>query len=342
MLSCISGPALDENAEMAISDTTTPTTTGVTSDESSQNTTPKQGSGSPKQPLSPKILAPLVIPSTSAAQPQRLIRESSATRLRSGSTPPDVPPKSARMKEGSPHPRPSPFTPMSASTTSLSTSTAPTSVSGTPNSAPEGRSSPKPWSAGPSPNPNTMCHNRGQSETTQRQGHAMCHRRGESEASIMDRGRPKKRSDGSPIKRTGSKRAVATSEEQKAFETLPQGHRAVDAPSLLQATEIEVLRKQAIGQASRFEVLGSKDVDALSRVTHPPLLTSVHRTNGHRNSAVSTNAANTSARLTAPFARAAATSTTESAPIYALPASLVSPTNLYSSKKKPSPNSMPR
>ena len=84
----------------------------------------------------------------------------------------------------------------------------------------------------------------------------------------MDRGRPKKRADGSPIKRSTSKRA-ASSEEVKAFETLPQGYRAVDAPSLLPATEIEFLRKQAIGQASRFEVLGSKDVEALSRVRHP-------------------------------------------------------------------------
>lgn len=264
MLSCISGPALDENAEIAISDTTTPTT-GLASEESSQNTTPRQGS--PKQPLSPKILAPLVIPSTSAL-PQRLIRQNSLSRLRSGSTPPDVPPKSARMKEGSPYSKSSPFTPMSASTTSL-TSTASTSVSNTPNSAPEGRSSPKPWSAGPSPNPNAMGHNRGQSETTQRQGHTMGHRRGESEASIMDRGRPKKRADGSPIKgvvRTASKRTAASAEEQKAFETLPPGHRPSDAPGLLPASEIEGLRKQAIGQASRFEVLSSKDVENLSRV----------------------------------------------------------------------------
>jgi hypothetical protein len=93
----------------------------------------------------------------------------------------------------------------------------------------------------------------------------MGHRRGESEASIMDRGRPKKRADGSPVKQTPSKRA-ASSEEVKAFETLPQGYRAVDAPTLLPASEIGVLQKQAIGQASRFEVLGSKDVEALSRV----------------------------------------------------------------------------
>ena len=272
MLSCISGPVLDENAEIDASDAIS-STTGLASEESSQNTTPRQGS--PKQPLSPKTLAPLVIPSTSAPLPQRSVWQNSTTKLRSGSTPPDVPPKSARMMEGLPYSKSSPFTPMSASTTSL-VSTAPTSVSGTPNSAPEGRSSPKPWSAGPSPNPNAIGHSRGQSETTSRQGPMMGHRRGESEASIMDRGRPKKRADGSPSKgsgvaRTTSKRAAASLEDQKAFETLPQGHRPSDIPALLPATEVESLRKQAIGQASRFEVLSSKDVENLSRVTSPYL-----------------------------------------------------------------------
>lgn len=81
----------------------------------------------------------------------------------------------------------------------------------------------------------------------------------------MDRGRPQKRFDGSPVKRTPSQRA-AYAEEIKAFETLPQGHRPADAPLVLAATDIEILRKQAIGQASRFEVLGPKDVENLSRV----------------------------------------------------------------------------
>lgn len=80
----------------------------------------------------------------------------------------------------------------------------------------------------------------------------------------MDRGRPKKRPDGSPIKRRPSTRGNSA-EEQKAFETLPQGTRATDASKLLPASDIEVLRKQAIGQASRFEVLNPKDVDNLSR-----------------------------------------------------------------------------
>jgi hypothetical protein len=110
-----------------------------------------------------------------------------------------------------------------------------------------------------------MGHSRGQSESTQRQAYASNHRRGESETSIMDRGRPKKRADGSPIKRTMSKRSA--SQEQKAFESLPRGIRATDASSVLPSSEVETLRKQAMGQASRFEVLNSKDVESLSRVS---------------------------------------------------------------------------
>jgi hypothetical protein len=84
----------------------------------------------------------------------------------------------------------------------------------------------------------------------------------------MDRGRPKKRSDGSPIKHSVAKPSPSNSstiEEQKAFEHLPSGHPPTSASSILPASEVEALRKQAIGQASRFQVLNARDVDALSR-----------------------------------------------------------------------------
>ncbi|KUJ15954.1 uncharacterized protein LY89DRAFT_685840 [Mollisia scopiformis] len=186
----------------------------------------------------------------------------------------------------------------SSSTSLLSASTAPTSTSTTPNSAlpmpsfpAEGRSSPKPSTSAPTSSP--MGHLRGQSDAPRTLTHQRSfplhnpgHRRHESEssASIMDRGRPKKRSqtpiDGSPIKRSLSKRSPTSSpiitnttervekeksEEQKAFEHLPSGIRATDATTHLPAPEILTLRKQAIGQASRFEVLAAKDVEALSR-----------------------------------------------------------------------------
>lgn len=160
-----------------------------------------------------------------------------------------------------------------------------------PISAPDGRASPKPWSAGPAPSAPlpqpTQSRSRGQSEATlppmQKSASTLGHRRTESEASIMDRGRPKKRSptptptlDGqsfTPLSASASaspmklkrKPSVRTIDEQKAFETLPTGVLATATPSALPSSEIEALRRQAIGQACRFEVLSSKDVDALSR-----------------------------------------------------------------------------
>jgi hypothetical protein len=93
----------------------------------------------------------------------------------------------------------------------------------------------------------------------------MGHRREQSETSIMDRGRPKKRTEGSSVtlKRTPDKRTLA---EQKAFETLPEGIKAIDAQQKWNVEEVEALKKQAIRQAGKFEVLGMKDVESLSRV----------------------------------------------------------------------------
>lgn len=336
MLSCISGPAPDENAELAIEpengDNTqaeadmlledvcqplpSPTAYLVRSHNSSR-------SNSPKAIHSPKSLTPLVIPASTSQQPQRLNQQSSAFRLRPGNvdegcdTPPDVPPKSAWAKEGSPHPRSSPYTPMSAAST-LSASTAPTSVSNTPNSAlphpqypVEGRSSPRQWSRRPS-SPCIMVsqapnHTRGQSQdpmvvdTLQKLAQLGAssavrgHRRGESDggASIINRGRPKNRSpsEGSPIKaaKSGHSPSIPSasqvtllptqykketsvaptpkekSDEQKAFEHLPSGHSLATAPSHLPSSELHTLRKQAVDQATRFQVLCARDVEALSR-----------------------------------------------------------------------------
>jgi hypothetical protein len=269
MVSCISEPILDEILELDLLDG---------SNEPS-NTTRTASASPSRRPLSPKSLTPLVIPMGSNAQPQYI---SQRFRQRSESTPPDVPPKSARMKEHSPFGRFSPFTPGSASTTSLSISTIASSIGATPTWTPDSQRSPKQW-ASPTPSSSVaspqVSHTRGQSESSHpghhKQGDKISgHRRGESDTSIMDRGRPKKRPDGSPIKQptgTTTTRSRTTSrtsptEEQKAFATLPQGIRASNAASVMPMSEIEALRKQAFGQASRFDVLSSKDVDNLSRV----------------------------------------------------------------------------
>lgn len=96
----------------------------------------------------------------------------------------------------------------------------------------------------------------------------MGHRRGVSEsASIMERGRPRKRSDdtpiGAPAKPLESRRTKSL--EQKHFEELPTGFKPSEAPAALSQTELTVLQKQAFGQVSRFEVLRLDQVDALSK-----------------------------------------------------------------------------
>lgn len=78
----------------------------------------------------------------------------------------------------------------------------------------------------------------------------------------MDRGRPRKRSDG--IKRSASK--TSKSAERRAFETLPKGWKVTDAAQMLEQTERAALHKQAMQQAARFEVMRKEDVDSLSRV----------------------------------------------------------------------------
>ena len=86
----------------------------------------------------------------------------------------------------------------------------------------------------------------------------------------MERGRPRRRNDtsigaGTP-KRSASKRSKSA--ERRAFEQLPRGCKVGDVANMLNQTEMAAIQRQAIGQASRFEVLRKEDVDALSRVSN--------------------------------------------------------------------------
>lgn len=85
----------------------------------------------------------------------------------------------------------------------------------------------------------------------------------------MDRGRQRKRTE--PRQDHGSqlKNCEASSEkssERKAFEQLPSGLRPKDVNAGIDSEEIAALHKQALGQAERFEVLKTRDVEALSKV----------------------------------------------------------------------------
>ncbi|KAK7722322.1 hypothetical protein SLS64_000859 [Diaporthe eres] len=90
---------------------------------------------------------------------------------------------------------------------------------------------------------------------------AMDSQSGSVTASIMDRGRPRKRNDG--LKRSASK--TSKSAERRAFETLPKGWKVTDAAQMLEQAERVALHKQAMQQAARFEVMRKEDVDSLSR-----------------------------------------------------------------------------
>ncbi|PKS07713.1 hypothetical protein jhhlp_006321 [Lomentospora prolificans] len=221
-----------------------------------------------KQPLSPKQLTPLVIPTQQGSLP-RLAKQISLTRLRSGSTPVETQLRSARTDD-SPRTR-TPFTPLSSSSTQMTTSTLPTPISAC---ITESRASPKPWEAPRATTPTqAMIERIGTPKTDEpRSANAVLygHRRGVSESgSIMDRGRPKKRNDvrnnnGPLLKRADSKKR-SQSAERRAFEQLPKGWKASEAPNALTPNEVSELYRQAVGQAARFEVLRKEDVEALSR-----------------------------------------------------------------------------
>jgi hypothetical protein len=162
------------------------------------------------------------------------------------------------------------------------------------------------------------------------------HRRGASESgSIMERGRPRKRTDRnnsvSTLRRVESKRSK--SEERKAFEQLPKGLKVSEAVAAMNPTDMAALQQQAFGQASRFEVLSKDDVDALSRVRFPPANTWA-MLKMSRSFAILTTAQNTSAGRTHLSGPVDATCTPVSASISALlglPGSAMTP---CSSKRK--------
>lgn len=330
MLSGVSGPAFDESAELTAENMAS--VQGQASN--SRSATPKPlEMPVQRQPLSPKSLAPLIIPHSSAPLP-RLAEQDSKGDETPG---PVVPPKSARMLEFSPSvkssaskPSPAPATAPSAVATSIFSAKAQAKQ---PNSAPSDRSSPQPWSA----TLNFSPYSQGRSQTPDN-GNVFSHRRGASEGtySVMDRGRPKRRLDASPSSRMHSASvSESTSEDRKAFEALPQSSTPAVASASMSAEEIADLRKQAIGQATRFGVLSPKDVDKLSRVRppnppYPPipilyLLADCLK----RSCAVSMRGANTFARPSATLPRAAKIFKRGSACISARHASHNSHTNHY-------------
>ncbi|KAM0333282.1 hypothetical protein ACHAQA_001943 [Verticillium albo-atrum] len=189
----------------------------------------------------------------------------------SRNTPVDSIQRSARTDD-SPLSR-TPYTPLTASTsltTPMSSTTTHSAIAfPTPVSAPlaDVRASPKPQEAAvASSGPNTT--NNTPKKETEPRSVPMGHRRGQSETgSIMERGRPRKRTDrkdGSVSAQRGDSTRTR-SIDQKMFEELPVGCKASEATNQMSQGELVALQKQAFGQASRFEVLKKEDVESLSR-----------------------------------------------------------------------------
>lgn len=265
MISGVSGPVFNESNETVALNAGN--TQGQTSDCTSATTKALEPPVQ-KLPLSPKSLAPLIIPSSSAPLPRLAEQESKGDE-----TPgPDVPPKSARMLEFSSPIRTlnskAPAVPTPISSVVATSTFASKQHAKQPLSAPSGRSSPQPWSA----ISNSAPYSQARSQTPDNK-YVFSHRRGASEGAnaIMDRGRPKKRTEMSPTQRMYSASVTeSVSEERKAFEALPKSYIPTAASASMPADEINALRKQAIGQAARFGVLSAKDVDMLSKVIYLP------------------------------------------------------------------------
>ncbi|RSL42521.1 hypothetical protein CEP53_012142 [Fusarium sp. AF-6] len=211
-------------------------------------------------PISPKHLAPLVIPKSDAQLP--ILRRQQSLNC--------FPSRSDSLRTGrnnvSPRSR-TPFTPassmpdLSTPRSAVSTNAASTGALPTPVSAPITESRP----TSPKPAEGRFTPTLTAEPTSVFRGH----RRGGSESSSMtDRGRPRKRPDlrtnnGPIIQRTESKRSKSS--EKKAFEKLPTGVKQADATQQLEQSELALLQKQAFAQVGRFEVLKSTDVEALSK-----------------------------------------------------------------------------
>lgn len=215
-----------------------------------------------------------------------LKRQLSLSRLRSGSNSnesarsgrPEDSPKTKAM--GTPlSATQSVTTPGSASTvySSMTASTLPTPVSAIPE---EPRGSPRPFKMDgltptietptESSTPTFALDSRSGSSTGS-------HRRNVSDSgsitgSIMDRGRPKKRTEATK----GPEVKKSRSSERRAFETLPKGWKVPDAVKMLSSSETAALNKQALAQADRFEILRKCDVDRLSRVSEHSSFTIRH------------------------------------------------------------------
>ncbi|KAF2636469.1 hypothetical protein P280DRAFT_483741 [Massarina eburnea CBS 473.64] len=253
LISCVTGP-----------DQTTPLNSSEPSNINKMETTPS----SLKKPLSP-ILSPGV-----SMKPS--LKVDTRTLPRTSDIPPAVPPKSPSTERRA---SPSPLKLNGKSSRSQLTP-ALTSNGSTPTSAKDSRRSPNMHFHLPTPlsamsNPNNASSPRSAARNSPRVekrdpfvAPAPTHNRNISDTSVIDRGRPIRRSS----KRQRSQNHSETDEDPSSAPPkdkdnwrLPRGMRASEASMRMPEEEQEDLYKQASDQAEKFEVLNKRDVGSLSR-----------------------------------------------------------------------------
>ena len=237
--------------------------------------TSEQVSASFGKPLSP-ILSPGVSARPALKVDTDVIQED-------GEFPPQVPPKSpAAERKGSPSPlklntkssRPQLTTPASTTPGTMFSG----NVFDTRRSPNVNAPLPTPLSASSNPfsvaSPSIAVDHRASPKVEKRDLMASygAHNRNLSESSVMDRGRPVRRSS----KRSRSRTASETNNSDEPILDnwqLPKGMRAADASRRMGKAEKDTLYKQASAQADKFEVMNKRDVASMSRVCKPIIRT---------------------------------------------------------------------
>ncbi|KAI9792411.1 MAG: hypothetical protein M1816_002295 [Peltula sp. TS41687] len=195
-----------------------------------------------RKPVTPPKIEKLIIPKSDTA-PWRMRTPSPGDLIIQSHTSAPAPPPKESPVEHSPGTKGS-GTPNNLSSFSLTSSTA----AGTPMTECEQPLGPGPW----------------ESTSTFGAGSPIACQRGLSETPTMQRCRTVKRRD-DELCFPQSKSSTTNFSRTKASQTLPTGFKSVNASSHYPEEEILRLHEQALGQATKFEVLGVKDVEGLSK-----------------------------------------------------------------------------
>ncbi|KAF2470607.1 uncharacterized protein BDR25DRAFT_303672 [Lindgomyces ingoldianus] len=223
-------------------------------------------------PLLGKPLSPILSPSINSSKPS--LKVDTGSILEAVELPPEVPPKSPSVeRKGSPAPLQLTSKP---SKTQLNTPAPLNSGRVTPVSAIDTRRSPNVSAPFPTPisamsnafsaaSPSSAVDRRGSPRVEKRDPIAThSHNRNMSDTSIIDRGRPVRRSSKRQRSRTCSEVNTPETPVQDNWK-LPRGMRISDATRQLNDADKEHLHKQAYDQAEKFEVLNKRDVASLAR-----------------------------------------------------------------------------